>query len=57
MDVPARSFGQPVTDQRRLMGCLIVLDETNVQIIRHGGFDLIRNLRNSVARGARNTCR
>jgi len=39
------------------MGCLIVLDEMNVQIIRHGDFDLIRNLRNSVARGARNTCR
>ena len=26
------------------MGCVIVHDEMNVQIVRHGDFDLIKNL-------------
>ena len=44
MDVPARPLGQPVADQRRLVGCVIVQDEMNVQVVRNGGFDLIEKL-------------
>src|SRR5213592_2667389 len=41
MHVPARPLGQPVADQRRLVGCVIVHDEMNVQIVWNSSFDLI----------------
>jgi hypothetical protein len=44
MHVPARSLCQPVADQRRLMGCVIVHDEMDVQIVGNSGFDLIEKL-------------
>src|SRR5260370_2215119 len=44
MNVPARPLGQPVADQRRLMGCVIVHDEMNVQTVWNSGFDLIEKL-------------
>jgi hypothetical protein len=42
--VPTRPLGQPVADQRRLMGCVIVHDEMNVQTDWNSGFDLIEKL-------------
>jgi hypothetical protein len=44
MDVPARPLWQPVADQRRLVGGVVVHDEMNVQIARNSGFDLIEKL-------------
>src|ERR1700722_1763983 len=41
MDAPSRPLCQPVADQRRLVGCVIVHDEMNVQTVGYGGFDLI----------------
>src|SRR5258708_33768349 len=35
---------QPVADQWRLVGRVIVHDEMNVQIVWNGGFDLIEKL-------------
>ena len=44
MHVPARPLGQPVADQRRLVGCVIVHDKMNLQIVGNSGFDLIERL-------------
>lgn len=44
MHMPARPLGQPVADQRRLVGRVIVHNEMNVQTIWNGGFDLIEKL-------------
>src|SRR5258708_573152 len=41
MHMPARPLCQPVADQRRLGGCVIVHDEVDVQIFGNSGFDLI----------------
>src|SRR6202167_6762948 len=41
MHVPARPLGKPVADQRRFVGCVIVHDEMNVQIVWNSGFDLV----------------
>src|ERR1035437_9139704 len=44
MHVPARPLCQPVADQLRLVGWVIVHDEMNVQIVWNSGFDLIEKL-------------
>src|SRR5260370_36421717 len=44
MDVPTRSLGQTVADKRRLMGCVIVHDEVDVQLVWNSGCDLIEKL-------------
>jgi hypothetical protein len=44
MHMPARPFGEPVADQRRLVGGVIVHDEMDVEFARHCGLDLIQEL-------------
>src|SRR5260370_39619447 len=44
MHMPARPLGHPVADQWRLMGCVIVHDEMNIQTVGNSGFDLIEKL-------------
>src|SRR3979490_139224 len=44
MHVPARSLCQPVADQRRLVGCVIVHEEMNGQFVWNSGFDLVEKL-------------
>ena len=41
MDVPARPFGQPIADQRRLVGGVIVPDELNLKSLGDIGLDLV----------------
>src|SRR5437660_2311232 len=44
MNMPAWPLCQPVAYQRRLVGCVIVHDQMDVQIARNSGFDLIEKL-------------
>ena len=44
MRMSARPLRQPVADQRRLVGCVIVHDQMNVQLFWNSGFDLIEKL-------------
>jgi hypothetical protein len=44
MHMPSRPFGNPVADQRRLVGGVIVHDEMDVEFARHRGLDLIQEL-------------
>src|SRR6516225_6346025 len=44
MDVPARPFGEPVADQRSLVGGVVVHDEMDIEIARDGGLDLVEEL-------------
>src|ERR1700730_5527784 len=44
MHVPARAPIEPVSDQRRLVGCVIVDDQMHVEVGWYGGFDLIEEL-------------
>src|SRR6266446_9703209 len=44
MHMPAWPLCQPVAYQRRLVGCVIVHHEMNVQIVWNSGFDLIEKL-------------
>ena len=44
MDVPARPFGQPIADQRRLVGGVIVPDEMDLETLGDIGLDLIEEL-------------
>jgi hypothetical protein len=53
--MPARALGQPVADQRRLVGGLVVYDEMHVEITPHIGLDLAEEL--TKLDGARSTCR
>jgi hypothetical protein len=39
VQVEARAFGQPVADQLRLVGAVVVQDQVNVQLGRHVAFD------------------
>ena len=50
VDMPARPFGEPVADQRRLVGGVVVDDEMDVEIAGTLASISSRNLRNSVAR-------
>src|SRR5258708_503306 len=44
MDVPARPFGEPIADQRGLMGGVIVPDEMNLKSLGDIGLDLREEL-------------
>ena len=44
MDVPARPFGEPFADQRRLVGGVIVHDEMDVETAWDGSLDLVEEL-------------
>ena len=51
MKVIARPFGKPGFDGRRLVGGVIVHDQMDIEIGRHGGVEMAsRKRRNSVAR-------
>src|SRR3979411_937966 len=54
MHMPARSAYEPIADQRRLVGCVIVDDQVHVEIGRDGGLDLVEEfaeLDGAMARG------
>ncbi len=42
--MPTRSFGQPFPDQRRLVRCIVIHDEMDVELARHSGLDLVQEL-------------
>lgn len=44
MDMPARPFGEPVADQRGLVGAVGVHDDVNVGIGRHSARHLVEDL-------------
>lgn len=44
MDMPARPFGQPIADQRRLVRGVIVPDEMNLKSLGDVGLDLVEEL-------------
>jgi Enoyl-CoA hydratase/isomerase len=44
MDMPARSFGEPVADQRGLVRGVIVHDEMDIETARDGSLDLVEEL-------------
>ena len=44
MDMKARSFGEPVPNQGRLVSAVVVGDQMNLQIGRHLRFDPIQKL-------------
>ena len=44
VDVKARSFGEPVPDQRRLVRRVVVHDQMHVEVARHGGIHRIQKL-------------
>src|SRR5688572_7968079 len=44
MDVPAWSFGQPIADQRSLVGGVIVPDEMNLESLGDVGLDVVEEL-------------
>ena len=47
VNVPARSFGQPVPDDRRLVSAVVIDDKMDIQIIRNIRFDVRKKPRNS----------
>ena len=58
MHVPARAPIEPVSDQRSLVGCVIVDDQMHVEVGWYGGFDLIEELAEfDGAMNGHNTCR
>src|SRR3984957_629909 len=44
MDVPARPFDQPIADQRRLVGGVVVPDEMDLEALGDIGLDLVEEL-------------
>jgi hypothetical protein len=44
MNMPARPLGQLASDQRRLVGGVIVPDEMDIETLRNVGFDLVEEL-------------
>jgi hypothetical protein len=44
MDVPARPFGEPVADQRSLVGGVVIHDEMNIETAWDSGLDLVEEL-------------
>ena len=57
MHMPARSAYEPIADQRRLVGCVIVDDQVHVEIGRYGGLDLVEEFAELDGDGAGSTCR
>ena len=44
VDVEPRALGQPVSDQRRLVRAVVVHDQVDVEVPRHGGVDGVEEL-------------
>lgn len=44
MDIPARALGEPVADSLRLVGCVVVRDDVDVEAGRHIVFYVVEKL-------------
>ena len=55
MQMEAWAFGQPPLDQWRFVGAVVVRDEVDLAVRRHGRVDQVKKLRNSLDRWQRVT--